>query len=87
MAEIPKDYSKRQHVFRLRTANYGEQLFQTSEPSEVAKWVKAINYVAAAFSTPVLPAPVGSSSGTMIFYRPSLPSSPTTLSLASFLGV
>lgn len=29
VAERPKDYNKRQHVFRLRTANKGEYLFQT----------------------------------------------------------
>lgn len=29
LAEKPEDYSKRQHVFKLRTANLGETLFQT----------------------------------------------------------
>lgn len=29
LAEKPEDYNKRQHVFKLRTANLGETLFQT----------------------------------------------------------
>lgn len=37
IAEIASDYTKRQHVFRLRTANFGEFLFQTSEPQEVQR--------------------------------------------------
>uniref|UniRef100_A0A0N5ARG8 SEC7 domain-containing protein n=1 Tax=Syphacia muris TaxID=451379 RepID=A0A0N5ARG8_9BILA len=83
VAERPKDYSKRQHVFRLRTANKGEYLFQTSEPSEVQKWIDAINYVAAAFSSPALPLSV--SSDISVFNRPLLPSTPSKLSIAEQL--
>uniref|UniRef100_A0A1I7Y2U9 PH domain-containing protein n=1 Tax=Steinernema glaseri TaxID=37863 RepID=A0A1I7Y2U9_9BILA len=79
LAEVPHDYKKKQHIFRLRTANLGEYLFQTSSPAEVQKWVDVINYVAAAFSIPVLSAPV--SSKPEFFYKPSFPSqtSPHTL--------
>ncbi|TMS38035.1 hypothetical protein L596_004849 [Steinernema carpocapsae] len=79
IAEVPQDYKKKQHVFRLRTANLGEYLFQTSSPAEVQKWVDAINYVSAAFSTPALSAPV--SSKPEFFYKPSFSSQPTHNSL------
>ncbi|KAK0398470.1 hypothetical protein QR680_002603 [Steinernema hermaphroditum] len=79
LAEVPQDYKKKQHVFRLRTANLGEYLFQTSSPGEVQKWVDAINYVAAAFSSPVLSAPV--SSKPEFFYKPCFPSQPSHNSL------
>lgn len=80
MAEIPRDYTKRKNVFRLRTANLGEFLLQTSDSTEVQKWIDAINYVAAAFSTPALPTPVGAN-GIVAFYKPHLPSAPTHLSV------
>lgn len=80
LAEIPRDYTKRKNVFLLRTASLGEFLFQTSDPSEVQKWIDAINYVAAAFSTPALPTPVGTN-GLVAFYKPHLPSTPTHLSI------
>ncbi|VDD88070.1 unnamed protein product, partial [Enterobius vermicularis] len=79
VAERPKDYNKRQHVFRLRTANKGEYLFQTSDPGEVQKWIDSINYVAAAFSSPALPPSV--SSDVSVFHRPLLPSVPSKLSI------
>jgi hypothetical protein len=79
IASVPSDYKKRQNVFRLRTANFGEMLFQTGEPVEVNKWVDAINFVSAAFSSPALPPPTGSD--TVVFNRPLLPSAPTTLSI------
>jgi PH/SEC7 domain-containing protein len=37
IAEVPKDYTKRQNVFRLRTANFGELLFQAAEKLEMTK--------------------------------------------------
>lgn len=81
VAELPRDYTKRKHVFRLRTANFGEFLFRTSEPEELQEWINALNYVAAAFSTPVLPSPVSSNGAEILPLRPSLmPSMPTTLS-------
>ncbi|KAI1726395.1 pleckstrin homology domain-containing protein [Ditylenchus destructor] len=84
LAEIPKDYTKKPYVFRLRTADLGEILFQTSEPEEVQQWINALNYVAAAFSTPVMPAPV-SSTGTVEFKKPMMPSTPTSLSISEQL--
>jgi hypothetical protein len=45
--------------------------------------VEAINYVAAAFSTPALPTPVASA-GTPTFYRPLLPSAPTNFTIVHF---
>lgn len=85
-AEPANDYKKRQHVFRLRTANFGEFLFQTSEEAEVKKWILAINYVAAAFSTPALPEPVSSNMSMVAFCLPVLSSVPTTLSVVSLLN-
>uniref|UniRef100_A0A0R3RV68 SEC7 domain-containing protein n=1 Tax=Elaeophora elaphi TaxID=1147741 RepID=A0A0R3RV68_9BILA len=83
LAEKPEDYSKRQHVFKLRTANLGETLFQTSDPSEVQQWIDTINYVAAAFSSPALPASV--SNQIEVFHKPLLPSAPSGLSIAEQL--
>lgn len=37
VAEVADDYTKRPHVFRLRSANLGELLFQTSDEAEVQK--------------------------------------------------
>ncbi|CAG9533021.1 unnamed protein product [Cercopithifilaria johnstoni] len=85
LAERPEDYSKRQHVFKLRTANLGETLFQTSDPSEVQQWINTINYVAAAFSSPALPASV--SNQIEVFHKPLLPSAPSGLSIAEQLRV
>ncbi|KAK6110576.1 hypothetical protein QQG55_40300 [Brugia pahangi] len=85
LAEKPEDYSKRQHVFKLRTANLGETLFQTSDPSEVQQWIDTINYVAAAFSSPALPASV--SNQVEVFHKPLLPSAPSGLSIVEQLRV
>ncbi|KAM3726136.1 PH and SEC7 domain-containing protein [Dirofilaria immitis] len=79
LAEKPEDYSKRQHLFKLRTANLGETLFQTSDPNEVQQWIDTINYVAAAFSSPTLPASV--SNQIEVFQKPLLPSAPSGLSI------
>lgn len=85
IAEPANDYKKKQHVFRLRTANFGEFLFQTSEKAEVRAWIDAINYVAAAFSTPALPEPVSSDMSSIAFRVPVFSSTPTTFSLVSIL--
>uniref|UniRef100_A0A915C8F8 Uncharacterized protein n=2 Tax=Parascaris univalens TaxID=6257 RepID=A0A915C8F8_PARUN len=78
-AERARDYVKKQHVFRLRTANLGEFLFETSDPNEVQRWIDTINYVAAAFSSPALPAAVSSTASA--FHKPLLPSAPSKLSI------
>lgn len=38
IAEVALDYTKKQHVFRLRTANFGEFLFQTTDSQEVQRY-------------------------------------------------
>ena len=73
------DYRKRQHVFRLRTADWAEYLFQTSDHDLMKKWIDAINLVAASFSSPPLPAAIDSSS--THFQRPLLPSVQTRYSV------
>lgn len=80
-AEPANDYKKKQHVFRLKMANFGEFLFQTSDKTEVQAWINAINYVAAAFSTPTLPEPVSSDMNSIAFRLPVLSSTPTIFSL------
>ncbi|CAF1103228.1 unnamed protein product [Adineta ricciae] len=73
------DYRKRQHVFRLKTADWAEYLFQTSDHELMRKWIDAINLIAASFSSPPLPAAIDSSS--IHFQRPLLPSVQTRYSV------
>merc|ERR550519_2276899 len=51
------DYTKKQFVFRLRTSDQAEFLFQTSDDKELMTWVETINTVVARYSSPPLPAP------------------------------
>ena len=51
-AQEATDYRKRQHVFRLKTADWAEYLFQTSDHDLMLKWIDAINLIAASFSSP-----------------------------------
>ncbi|CAD6197151.1 unnamed protein product [Caenorhabditis auriculariae] len=81
-AEPAADYKKRQHVFRLRTANLGEYLFQTGSPEEMNQWCEQINFVAAAFSSRALPAPIASQG---VFTRPRLPRMPSVAPLSQQL--
>ncbi|CAF3634000.1 unnamed protein product [Rotaria sordida] len=78
-AEEATDYRKRQHVFRLKTADWAECLFQTSDHDLMIKWIDAINLIAASFSSPPLPAAIDSSS--IHFQRPLLPSVQTRYSV------
>jgi PH and SEC7 domain-containing protein len=80
-AQEAVDYRKRQHVFRLRTSDWAEYLFQTSDRDLMKKWIDAINFIAASFSSPPLPAAIDSSS--VHFQRPLLPSVQTRFSVAS----
>lgn len=80
-AQEATDYRKRQHVFRLRTADWAEYLFQTSDHDLMKKWIDAINLVAASFSSPPLPAAIDSLS--THFQRPLLPSVQTRYSVVS----
>jgi PH and SEC7 domain-containing protein len=80
-AQEAVDYRKRQHVFRLRTSDWAEFLFQTSDHELMKKWIDAINLIAASFSSPPLPAAIDSSSAH--FQRPLLPSVQTRFSVVS----
>ena len=76
------DYSKKQHVFRLQTADWAQYLFQTSNSKELQEWIDTVNFVAASLSAPPLPGAVGSQKK---FQRPLLPVSYTRFNLVSLL--
>uniref|UniRef100_A0A0B7BHF0 SEC7 domain-containing protein n=1 Tax=Arion vulgaris TaxID=1028688 RepID=A0A0B7BHF0_9EUPU len=78
LATKAMDYTKKQHVFRLQTADWAEYLFQTGDSRELQEWVDTINLVAASMSAPVLPGGVGSKTK---FQRQLLPSLYTRLNL------
>ena len=80
LASKASDYSKKQHVFRLQTADWAEYLFQTSNSKELQDWIDTVNFVAASLSAPPLPGAVGSQKK---FQRPLLPVSYTKLNLVS----
>lgn len=77
-ATVASDYKKKQFVFRLKTADWSEYLFQTSNSNELYDWVGSINLVASIFSSPPLPSGIGS---TKSFQRPLLPVSKTRYTL------
>jgi PH and SEC7 domain-containing protein len=54
LATKATDYTKKQHVFRLQTADQSEYLFQTSDSKELQSWIDTINFVCASFSAPPL---------------------------------
>ncbi|CAJ0600886.1 unnamed protein product [Cylicocyclus nassatus] len=81
-AEPAPDYKKKQHIFRLRTANLGEYLFQTTSASEVEDWVMQINFACARFSSRALPPPACSGGA---FSRTRLPKLPSSAPLAQQL--
>ncbi|XP_046667484.1 PH and SEC7 domain-containing protein isoform X3 [Homalodisca vitripennis] len=78
LATKATDYTKKQHVFRLETADQAEYLFQTSDSKELQSWIDTINFVCASFSAQPLPGAVGSQKK---FQRPLLPCSHTKLNL------
>ena len=80
LASKAVDYTKKQHVLRLQTADWAEYLFQTSNSKELQEWIDTINYVAASLSAPPLLGAVGSQKK---FQRPLLPASYTKFSLVS----
>jgi len=84
-AQEATDYRKRQHVFRLKTADWAEYLFQTSDHDLMKKWIDTINLIAASFSSPPLPAAIDSSS--IHFQRPLLPSVQTRYSVVRILFI
>ncbi|CEF60735.1 Sec7 domain and Pleckstrin homology domain, spectrin-type and Pleckstrin homology domain and Pleckstrin homology-like domain and Sec7 domain, alpha orthogonal bundle-containing protein [Strongyloides ratti] len=79
IAEVANDYKKKNNVFRIKTARGGEYLLQTTSVDEMSSWINAINYVAAAFSAPTMPAPVSSLSAP--FQKPKMPDIVTTYSI------
>ncbi|KAF8795799.1 PH and SEC7 domain-containing protein like [Argiope bruennichi] len=84
LATRATDYTKKQHVFRLQTADQAVYLFQTryskdakqDDSKELQSWIDTINYVAACFSAPSLAPAVGAQKK---FQRPLLPVAPTKL--------
>ncbi|XP_011498083.1 PREDICTED: PH and SEC7 domain-containing protein 2 isoform X2 [Ceratosolen solmsi marchali] len=77
LATKASDYTKKQHVFRLQTADQAEYLFQTSDSKELQSWIDTVNFVCASFSCQPLAGAVGSQRK---FQRPLLPCSHTKLS-------
>jgi len=47
VATTAQDYTKKQFVFRLKTCDRAEYLFQTSDQKELETWVETINTVVA----------------------------------------
>ncbi|XP_031333288.1 uncharacterized protein LOC116163485 isoform X6 [Photinus pyralis] len=78
LATKAADYTKKQYVFRLQTADQAEYLFQTSDSKELLSWIDTINFVSASLSAQPLEAAVGSQKK---FQRPLLPCSRTKLTL------
>ncbi|CAB3239080.1 unnamed protein product [Arctia plantaginis] len=83
LATKATDYTKKQHVFRLQTADQAEYLFQTSDSKELCTWVETINFVCAAYSCAPLASAVGSQRK---FQRPLLPCTHTKLSMRDQLA-
>uniref|UniRef100_A0A915HX68 Uncharacterized protein n=1 Tax=Romanomermis culicivorax TaxID=13658 RepID=A0A915HX68_ROMCU len=59
-AREAKDYTKKMNVIRLQTSTHAEYLLQCPSYNEMQNWTNEINFAAAVFSAPCLPAPVGS---------------------------
>ncbi|XP_032208622.1 PH and SEC7 domain-containing protein 4 [Mustela erminea] len=71
-------YTKKPHVFQLRTADWRLYLFQAPTAKEMSSWIARINLAAATHSAPPFPAAVGSQRR---FVRPILPIGPAQSSL------
>ncbi|XP_013002824.1 PH and SEC7 domain-containing protein 4 [Cavia porcellus] len=71
-------YTKKPHVFQLRTADWRLYLFQAPTAKEMTSWIARINLAAATHSAPPFPAAVGSQRR---FVRPILPVGPAQNSL------
>lgn len=74
-------YTKKPHVFQLRTADWRLYLFQAPTAKEMTSWIARINLAAATHSAPPFPAAIGSQRR---FVRPILPAGPTQSSLRNF---
>ncbi|KAK2092826.1 PH and S7 domain-containing protein 4 [Saguinus oedipus] len=73
-------YTKKPHVFQLRTADWRLYLFQAPTAKEMSSWIARINLAAATHSAPPFPAAVGSQRR---FVRPILPVGPAQSSLCA----
>ena len=80
LASVAADYTKKQFVFRLRTSDRAEYLFQTSDQKELETWVDTINTVVSRYSAPPLAAPCGNNNKVSH-------SQPTRLGLNELLSV
>ncbi|XP_040601226.1 PH and SEC7 domain-containing protein 4 isoform X2 [Mesocricetus auratus] len=78
LASPASHYTKKPHVFQLRTADWRLYLFQAPTAKEMASWIARINLAAATHSAPPFPAAVGSQRR---FVRPILPMNPAQSSL------
>ncbi|OCT86603.1 PH and SEC7 domain-containing protein 4 isoform X2 [Xenopus laevis] len=78
LAEPANEYTKKQYVFRLQTADWRVFLFQAQTAEQMNSWINRVNLVAAMFSSPPFPAAIGSQKR---FVRPILPSTQCKLSL------
>ncbi|XP_018653328.1 putative arf6 guanine nucleotide exchange factor [Schistosoma mansoni] len=72
------DYVKKSNVFRLRTKEGSEFLFEVNDAKEVDIWIDRINFVAALLSAPSLASAVSSERN---FHRPHLPATYTKLNM------
>ncbi|KAH8873229.1 PH and SEC7 domain-containing protein 1 [Schistosoma japonicum] len=72
------DYMKKSNVFRLRTKEGAEFLFEVNDVKEVDIWIDRINFVAALLSAPPLASAVSSERN---FHRPHLPATYTKLNI------
>nr|KAF6430117.1 pleckstrin and Sec7 domain containing 4 [Molossus molossus] len=78
LASPATHYTKKPHVFQLRTADWRLYLFQAPTAKEMSSWIARINLAAATHSAPPFPAAVGSQRR---FVRPILPVGPAQSSL------
>ncbi|KAL0620092.1 PH and SEC7 domain-containing protein 4 [Plecturocebus cupreus] len=78
LANPATHYTKKPHVFQLRTADWRLYLFQAPTAKEMSSWIARINLAAATHSAPPFPAAVGSQRR---FVRPILPVGPAQSSL------
>ncbi|XP_054977452.1 PH and SEC7 domain-containing protein 4 isoform X2 [Sorex araneus] len=78
LASPATHYTKKAHVFQLRTADWRLYLFQAPTAKEMGSWIARINLAAATHSAPPFPAAVGSQRR---FVRPILPMGPAQSSL------
>ncbi|KAK6633570.1 hypothetical protein RUM44_004177 [Polyplax serrata] len=83
LATKATDYTKKEYVFRLETAEQAEYLFQTGDAKELQSWIDTINFVCASYSSQPLASGVGSENK---FQRPLFPCSHTKLNLREQLA-